>query len=485
MSLEATANKKTHFSLEHFLARFLPAQEKEAILFWFFLPFFSLFLSVGLSFLQQGPFTKYLPFFAVGSTAVILRFRTYGLWASYFFLALCGLFFFPVLPFDTRLWQMGIIFTQALTLFILLLSVEECEAILKKGSQKADKLSNSVSLLEMQLSALATEKEEREDEFEKEIEKLKAEGELRKIDRAQALKQFSLIETELLHLIAQKDEFIEEVRCARKLAYENALALEQERSRCEEYKLYIEQLEEELKIKSALNLQNEDAQKQIEEGHKTLQRVQEELQLGQENYQKLLHQLSESKNYVQQLEEELILAEDQKKHFEKNLIDGQVDLAQTKQQLEFLAQESAALKEKIAQSQAFLITSQESCIALQQKNKNSLVEEKKDVELVVSEENRLEPQIDNQMIVRMQGEYRQLRSQFDQKSAVLNKTRRELFQTQNQLLALENDEKVRLEPFGYERSVYEKEILRLLEEIEKQEQEISNLEELVSRVLSQ
>jgi hypothetical protein len=222
-----------------------PAKGAERLLVWASLPPFLLLLSIGVSYLCPCIFTKYLPFLAMGAAYVTIRFKTFGLVGSYFVLSLFFLIFFSHLPNGERLWQMGLLGTLSLSLFILLLSVEEREASLEEIDNQTKELQSLLQKAESAYLFAKKTAEEKEREFQEEIERLKRESELRRIERGQDFKRFGLIESEIEMLTSQKEEFIEDARRAKERAAELVQRFEEQKKT---YEAIQSQLKQELMV---------------------------------------------------------------------------------------------------------------------------------------------------------------------------------------------------------------------------------------------
>lgn len=415
VNVALTVEKKSFFSLEPLLARFLPEQAAARVLLWSFLPAFLFLLTVGVSFLNFCVFTKYIPFLALISAILTLRFRTVGLSVGYMLLFLFTLFYYSSLPREILLWQMGVVFGLSLSIYILLLSIEETEACLEESRIKLRELMALSTQTQSECSQIKKTAEEKEKEFREEIEKLKEEASLRRIDYSQLLREFELIQSEIQMLTSQKEEFIEEARKSRTLSVNSLKQLEESRTLTARY---LEQLEEQQALSGSY--------------------------LGQ-----LEESRSLSANYIKQLEEK-----------------------------------ENAFKESSEQLKKALIVCQESLLQLQQAPPPQVV--------CPEEINNLKKEAHElkKALAQAEGRHTQLRAQFEEKSATLDKTRKDLFEIESKLLALQHDNALAvMEPFKEvsEGSIREREaeMSRLVQEVERLEKEISSLEELVSHILSQ
>lgn len=435
------------------LSRFLPAQAFGQVLVWTFIPTFLFLFTLGISFLNFCPFTLYLPFFALISAAITIRYRTIGLSGSYAALAFFVFFFFKELPEETLLWQMGIIFTLALTIFILLLSVEETEACLEKQVAGSTELTDKCLKAEANLAHLQRTAEERERELQEEIGKLKEEAELRRIERAGLLKQSELIHSEILWLTSQKEAFITEAREARGAASLCQKNLEEEKQ--------ARALHEEAAVSYQQNLAKEKEELTLFH-QKNLEREKEEIEA---RYQSAIERekADSAVRYQTALQEEMRLAANlYQKYLEEQKGGCETQIASLKQEILSLHEAlNAAQEEKTHLLKAREVL-QEPKIAV---SEGELADLKKE-------------------LAQARGQYGQLRYQFEQKSAALSQTRKELFEAEGQLLAKEREQALSEgEPTLEVEKLYS-EMHTLIGEIERLDEEIISLEALISHALS-
>jgi hypothetical protein len=357
----ATAReKKSLFFLNPFF-KLLPATNVERILLWACLPACLLLLELGITYLKPSFFTHFFPFLTIISVGLIFRYRSMGLATSYLLLLGSLLFLFRNLAPECRLWQIALLFTYALNLFILLLCVEEVTDCLEEISAQTGEFKKKWTQAELDLLSVQKTAEEREREFRDEIERLKSEAEQRRIERVNDWKKFDLIQSEIELLTSQKDEFVEESQLAQESALKNLQALEEQKKAFE----------------------------------------------------------SEEK----QLKKELIAAQE-----------ALLTLQQLPVQTTIIA-DSSKIKQALAQTEGALA---------------------------------------------------QLRIQFAEKSQILSQTRKELFQTEGKLLVLQRELVAKQsDPNREEALLLEKMIMELIDEIEQQEKEITELEALILHVLSQ
>lgn len=215
MNVVTSSEKKSSSLFEALLSRLIPESTLGQTLLFTFLPFFLLLLTVGVALLRNCSLTLFFPFIALISGILSARFRTSGLIGSYLGLALTLLYFYRNIPIEMRLWHMGILFSLATTLFLLLLSIEEIEASFQTFSANARTTLTKLHQAELNLvQAKESWKEERE-QLEKEIKNLKEEAEQRRIERAQEAKRFELVQSEIELLTSQKEAILNEAREAR------------------------------------------------------------------------------------------------------------------------------------------------------------------------------------------------------------------------------------------------------------------------------
>lgn len=449
MNTAATV-KKTSLSPSRFLARLLPEKISGRILLWAAMPCFLLLLNIGISFLKPCPMTSLLTFAVFFSSCAIYRFKTLGLLVSYSALCLLYLFFYPTIALEVRLWQLGIGVNCALSLWILLLSMKEIAASLFDMDHYADELQKRLIQAESEFLLAQKTAEEKERDFRQEIEKLKDEAEQRRIEKANEAKHLAFIHSEIELLTQQKNVFIDDAKKAR-----------------EETLFYQQQEEQNQLLKQELSA-GLAAQKQQFEKEKL--NVQEELALQHKLLEELeMLRTQEQQKYAEEGVRWRELLSEREKQFTENL----------KQQEQYfrdlaLKADKEAVQEK-QQAQALLAFQQQECIALQEKliqlqqspTINQIVVQDEDLEL-------------KKAYALLEASLKQLRLQFEEKNKTLSLTRKELFQTETRLLALENDRALTLlEPDRDTILSLEQEIARLTEETERMEVEIAQLEELV------
>lgn len=432
MNIAATAEKKSSVARETMLARILPDKSSELILFWVALPGVLFLLNIGVSLLKPCSFTRFLPFLTIASAAATWRFKTLGISASFACFFYVVWFFFPDLAQEEKLWQMGTIFTLTLNLFILLLASEEMAACIEQVGTQNDQLLKLTHQKELDLQHLKMASAEKEEELSREIEKLKSEAELRRIEKISEMEKLELIHAEIDMLNLQKDAFIEESKKARESVVEKVQLLEEQKERCASLQKEFSEASQKLSA----------AQAEIDRG----ELLQEELNISYLAKEKLEKELFDASQKVKLSQEELKQLQEQKEQLENSLVELQLALNES--------------KEKI-------LTLEKRPVQIDELNVEAFAECKK-------------------ALARAEGVVKQQRLQFKEKNDILSQTRQDLFQTQSKLLLLERETYLaELDPDQGEMRNFEKEIAKLDCEIEVLEEEVTALEELISHVLSQ
>jgi predicted nucleic acid-binding Zn-ribbon protein len=88
--------------------------------------------------------------------------------------------------------------------------------------------------------------------------------------------------------------------------------------------------------------------------------------------------------------------------------------------------------------------------------------------------------VDDKKIRQLEGLYKQLQDQFEEKARVLSQTRKDLFHTEGKLLAFEHEKELSAVTPNHESAYFEKEFCRLAAEIASLEEEVAALEDLTS-----
>ncbi len=186
------------------LSRFIENSQ----LFFTLLSVTMLALIIGISFLNPCTITSYFPYVALVSVLLAARFKTVGISVAYGMLAFYLVYFYPSITPSARLWEMGLIFTTALTSFIFLLSFEEMEALSSTLSKNLDEKDKQLTTTAGQLGQLEQSYKEQYAELEQEIQKLKNEASIRILERQQDQRTIELITSEIELLTNQKQEIL-------------------------------------------------------------------------------------------------------------------------------------------------------------------------------------------------------------------------------------------------------------------------------------
>ena len=485
MNVAATSKNKPPFFLTAFFLRFLPARPPARALLWASLPAFLLLFNMGVGWLKPSPFTPYLPFVALATSAIALRFKTAGLSIGYAAIGMLILWFIPTFEPGERLWQMGILFNIALTLYIVLLTVEEVELCFEEVQGNLEAHHAASSQIEKELRLAKSQANERQHELEEEIQKLKSEAEQRRIDRVREQSRFELIQSEIELLNSQKEEFITEAREAR------AAAAAAERQ-IQTWQLQIEQSEQKTAEWIRVVQAEQDAAS-ISEQHMQTWKVQAEQAALQ--IQALNNELLDAQAAAGDAQQQIQVWQNLAEQAEQKVVQAQQQIAsrsqeweECKKQWEGRAAEwqekGTGLEEANGRLQEEVIASQEAILLLQQRP-TAIVERVVEKEIVSQE-------VDTQKVIELQktlnksqGLYTQLRSQFQEKADMLSQTRRELFEAQGRLEAIENERlSAALVPDREEARVLENEVNALMFAISHQEDEIIHLESLITSLLS-
>lgn len=408
MNTFTAVEKESGHSYNRFTSSFFPSSALGKLLVLAFMPSLLVLFSVGASFLKPSIFTPYFPILSLLTSLICLFFRTKGVAASYTALALFLLYFFKDLDPQTQLWQMSLVFSLAINLFILLLCIEEIEALLAHVTVHSQVNSTALAEAKQELKNVLKTKEEEQKAFETEIEKFKEEAEQRKIEKRQDSELIEMIQSEIELLTSQKEEILKEARLTRQEGIEKLQTAEQ----------------------ILAEIQTHDDQEFITE-----------ISSQQETILRLQEQAFREKAMVEQLKED-------------------------KSEL------SRLLFQKTLESQEALLSFQVNAMKCPPATKAKLVEPH-EIKQLKDEKAQAE------------GLYFQLREQFQEKTNILNQTRKELFRTQEKLLVLEKEvEFSKIECDREEGESHERDIGKLLLEIAGLQSEITHLEELVSHVLS-
>ena len=347
--------------------------------------------------------------------------------------------------------------------------------------------------------------------LEEEIAKWKEEAEQRKIDWVALNEKMQLVESEIQLLIAQKESILEEAYSARKEAKEQLSALKMQMADIERAREEVDK-----KLETVANIE-ELAQAQELDFQSRIAAVEEQLRIRvgsieKEHEEKLARAIDLKHSQIVSLEGELAiykvrLAELEAKGLEESkraikesqerVADLEAELSSYKNRLTLLEEEGnehfkrriALLEEKLNENSHLNseLASYKSRLAELEERK--LENQQLEAELA-SYKNRL-AELGNHSektreYAQLEGLYKQLRSQFEEKSNALREARRELFQTETKLQALELERKMTILSDDHEEALrLQRELSAAATECEALEEEVIALEALVSHILSQ
>ena len=443
MNVAATSENKLPF-LTALFQRWLPTRPSAQAMFWASFPVFLLLFNMGVNWLKPTPFALYLPFVALAAFPLVLRYRALGVLISYTVIGLMLFWLIPTIEPSERLWQMGIFFNLALTLYITLLTFEEIELCFNQVQESIEAQNTSVSEMASELRVLKSQAEERQQELEEEIQKLKTEAELRRIERNQLHSHLELVQSEIELLNSQKEAFINEAREARSAA----LAAEQ-------------QMHSEGDQVAQAELKTQELYAQVEQ-------AQAAVTTREEHLQALKNRVSHAEEELQQKSTRLAEWEERKKLWEESALELQTKKANLEETNRLLHEE--------------VISAQEAILLLQQKPP-AIIEtfvENASVDVDLEQIQQLQKALN-----KAHGLHAQLQSQFQDKAEILSHTRRELFVSQGKLEVIEKEAlNVSLIPDREEALVLERGLNALMAEIAVLEDEISRLESLITTLIS-
>lgn len=346
-----------------------------------------------------------------------------GLSISYVLLGGLAFLCYQQIPPSTLFWQLGILFSMALNFYIALLACEEIFSL----------ISTLTSDMDQHIALLAKAGHEHEEEqqvwndekmsLEEEVKRWKEEAEQRKIEKQIADKHLLLVQSEIELFDQQKENLVKDAYEARAFAAERLQNMEESQLQMQILSTQVAPLKEEKELLLQKNLEHE----------KILCTLQEDIQKQREH------------SYL--LEEE------------KRLLSVQLQ----------------SLQEEVTKKEQLVSTLNEEKILWEEKSAPA------DPEVVV--------QLSREK-ARVEGLYEQLRTQFEEKACVLSSTRKELFRAEGQLLAIDHEKKILpIDPSTdiqeRELNILQTELMAMNQENLYLEQEITEMEALISRLLSQ
>lgn len=313
---------------------------------------------------------------------------------------------------------------------------------LQQAHQAATTLSQEKALLETTLLRL---QEELEIAVLQNQENTK-QAEVNQLSLQTAQYAFAQNELVLKEKISELENQIQNLSTVHDQTHDLQKQIEQEQA---ELKLLHQQVEEMQLGKCAMDQllakakANENAlEKQVEELFVQCQQLEDRCEVLNKNQHDLEHEKSAFEAQVQKLQAEKIVSQQQYEEVKANenelqlqvkaLSEHSLEFEQLKHKLadfDVLQQENHELLQKLShQKEAVVILSAE---------KEQLIDQLQ--QLQVKQQEALETVVDDRELRRLEGLYQQLRQQFSEKTDVLASTRRELFTTQEKLLALQKD----------------------------------------------
>lgn len=225
--------------------RWLPERPSALAMLWLSFPILLLLLTIGVSTFKPAPFTAHLPFMALPAFVLVLRYRKAGISIAYVALSVMLLWRAQPLSSGEMLWQMGIFFNVALTLYITLLAAEEIEVCLDEVHNRAEIQHLAANQIESELRVQLSCNQAKEEELEVAIEKLKSEAELRRIERVHIESRIETMQSEIEHAHQEKQALLQEAGAARSVKAEadgrlQAVLFELEHSRTAHHQLLAE-----------------------------------------------------------------------------------------------------------------------------------------------------------------------------------------------------------------------------------------------------
>lgn len=423
-------------------------QRHKHLQFWTALGPCILLLTCIIAFLQPLKQPSYLPVIILTGILLCWKWHRYGLIASLFFSFILLLFFYNTIPSDERFWQLGMTTATNLGLFVLVLSLEEAEAVNKI-------LYSDQQVLQSNVLELNGKVEELSSVISESTHQLSLKEKLIDICREE-LDAFS----------QRKEQLLEEL-----LEQKKGLICSKER---------LDKAQREMQIKSKAL---EELQQLLGEQRLLITNTQDEARLCHQQIRTITHDMEVAKeiHFSQQVGNEKTIKNLNEKNEglsrEKSAL--QISLQRLQSEFEALHQQQIVKNALIDEQQRTLEALKSAAVdgdslklckecAVLRKSLEELVQEK---EAIAKEKNHV------------LSLHKQLREQFDGKSSVLNQTRCELFHTRERLFALlrekEEAEKFSKDP---EADLLENYLLQVSREHETANQEIFALEQLVTAV---
>lgn len=508
-----------------FLSRVVPGTLLGRVLLFFLLPTTLLLGTLWAALFAPSPLTPYLAGLLLFGSVMSVKYREKGLGITYALLIGTVAFFARNIEPELRLWQLGVCLTAALDFFILLLASAEIEqgiAVLvdESKSRMNQYLAKNQELLEQEQSWSETK-----ERLEQELARWKEEAEQRKIEMSTLKEKMQLIQSEIEMLTAQKESIIDE---AHRMRQDAAGQMESLRSQMAEVEVAREQIERQKELQRQIDAELEqekgefaaryaalqedhlaDLEKREQEFKVCFSQLQEELEKralnAEQEAERLLaksvdasvfhgeiaelkRQLQEKESLQSEIKEASLKEVTELKRQLKENESLQSEIAELKSLREVSQQEVAALKQQLEEKEA----AQRDIVALNEKIQESTTPLQEEIAALKRQLQEKEsalpvPSVEfDRELAKAEGLYKQLRSQFDEKSRVLVQTRKELFQTQGKLKELELEEKLHeLDGERCEAAYLEKDLNTLCRDYQELENEIAALEEFISNLLRQ
>lgn len=477
-----------------------------------------------------------LPLMALIGIGLCWKWKLKGLAVSIGLLAAVIVYQYAGIPVEDRLWHIGIALAISLTFVVTALSFEEIEAIIKSMDVESNSRLDNLLQLDEKLKAA-------QDTYQAEAKQWALKTDVQQMETANIRarlesyeKLISIAREELVDTHSQQEKLLEELFQKK---HEVALIHERLDSAQNEIKDLSakhfemahgmpEKLEEQQAKYShelaLLQSQLEEARLSAAEAFKHAEEYKQELSATKElvdssnsmsqmaQDEQLLHQavVQEMSDHIETLnrEKELLTTslERLQEEFESLRIKDQQKshlVEETRGKLAMAAQQLAHWQESMTHFNALnekFENTQAKCKDLENGN-NILLKKVEDLNaereslLKLAEENRIALENDMPQTTemdpaqrRVEGMYLQLKGQFNEKSAVLDETRRDLFHTKEQLQVLQKELEESLE---FDRSEWDAAIERHLLLIEKEYleekmaliDEIDSMQEIISTLM--
>ncbi|MCH9610508.1 MAG: hypothetical protein SP1CHLAM42_05750 [Chlamydiales bacterium] len=457
-----------------FLSRIIPGSLIGRIVLLFFFPLFLLLTTVWAALYEPTELSPYLCGMLLFGTTMSLRYRTKGLLIALF--SLISIYVFKHEGFQFS--EIGLVIASAVDFAIILLVVDEVKASLagiveESRSHMNQFLAKNQELVESEESFAKTKQT-----LEEEIASWKEEAEQRKIDMQLVQQKMQLVQSEIEMLTAQKESILNDSYMVRTEAKEQLAALKEQVAEVERAREEVHRRLEQTQDVAEDQKQRELLQKSLQEAQEKLTQMVERSELEQ-----LQHKLVESEAEAEQLLAQIVELNEQ---LESSSNSDQVEQLQQKlvestAEVEQLQAQIVELNEQLENSSGFDQVEQKlvESAAEAEQLRAQIAELKRQLEEASREESLAE-------VTRVQGLYKQLRSQFEDKTRILDQTRKELFVLQTKWQSQKrSDELELLEGPAEQIQQLERELNVACRECLRLEEEVNSLESLISHILTQ